>query len=111
MQSTLVSTARQASPLAKNAIVAIPRAHPSRRGGAGLPYSALDVRCGMCGAYSGKRCVSSRGKRIRYPHRQRIELAAAEYRSTVRLKLLTRFRGFDEEFGPPRLGGRMVAAL
>lgn len=100
----------------------------SRRNRA-LPYDALNGRCPMCRAVQGRRCVSSRGKAIRYPHRQRTEAAAAEYRSAVRLQILDRTRrhpfqrvfserrmavdGFDQVLPgkgkAERVGGRKVA--
>jgi hypothetical protein len=80
--------------------------HPtqSRRNRA-LPYDALNARCPMCRAVPGRRCVSSRNKAIRYPHRQRIEAAAAEYRSEIRREILdqTRRHPFGRAFSPRRL--------
>jgi len=86
-----------------------------------LPYDALNARCSMCRAVPGRRCASSRGKAIRYPHRQRTEAAAAEYRSAVRLQILDRTRrhpfslafsvkrmaveGFSERKGGKCVGG------
>jgi hypothetical protein len=79
---------------------AIPQSQPANQKRAQLPYDALETRCPMCRAYAGFPCVSSRRKRIRYPHHQRIEFAAADYRSTVRLQILGQIRG------PHRLGDR-----
>ncbi len=89
--------------------------HLTRTGLASLPYSPLDVTCPRCRAYEGRKCVTPRGNRLRYPHIERTELSASEYRSAVRLQILSRIRGLvpieDEEFGPLRLGGRDGAAL
>jgi hypothetical protein len=70
-----------------------------------LPYSALDARCPMCRAVPGRRCVSSRRKALRYPHRQRIEAAATEYRSEARREILeqTRRHPFARAFSPRRM--------
>lgn len=70
-----------------------------------LPYAALDVRCPMCDSYSGKRCRSSKQKPLRYPHRQRLELAAERFRAEVRFQLLNQARRhpFASAFSPRRL--------
>jgi hypothetical protein len=80
-----------------------------------LPYDALNSRCPMCRAVPGRRCVSSHGKAIRYPHRKRIEAAAAEYRSEIRREILDRTRRhpFAQPFSPRRLAdaGCFVARI
>jgi hypothetical protein len=57
-----------------------------------LPYTALDVRCPMCGSCSAKRCRSSKRTVLRYPHFQRIELAAERFRAEARLRILEGIR-------------------
>ena len=57
-----------------------------------LPYDPLDPPCPTCKAYSGRACISSRRKRLRYPHIRRVELAAALYRSEIRRQILDRAR-------------------
>lgn len=52
------------------------------------PYNALTARCPKCRAAVGRSCNSGRHNALRYPHRERIESAAAEYRSEVRLQIL-----------------------
>jgi hypothetical protein len=96
------------------------------------PYNALAARCPKCRAARGRSCISASRKRLRYPHRERIERAAADYRSQVRRKILDRTRrgpfanafserrmaveGFStlkvsvQEEGRLRVGGRGFAA-
>jgi hypothetical protein len=70
-----------------------------------LPYTALDVRCPMCATYCGKRCRSSKRTLLRYPHFQRIELAAERFRAEARLRILEGIRRhpFASAFSPRRL--------
>jgi hypothetical protein len=87
--------------------------HLSRKGISLTPYDPLGEKCPKCRAYEGKPCVSSKSKKLRYPHVERVEASASEYRSAYRLKILGRIRRLvpmGEEFGSRRLGGREFAA-
>lgn len=70
-----------------------------------LPYSPLDVKCPRCGSYSGRRCQSSKRKLLRYPHFQRVELAAERFRAEARRQILEGIRRhpFAYAFSPRRL--------
>lgn len=57
-----------------------------------LPYSALDAKCPRCGSYCGKPCRSSKQNVLKYPHRQRLELAAERFRAEARRQILERLR-------------------
>lgn len=70
----------------------VPQCQIKKRKRPPVPYSALDVHCPMCGAYSGKRCRSSKKKLLRYPHFQRVALAAERFRATARLQILNQIR-------------------
>lgn len=89
----------------QNLYQAVPQSQPANQKLAKLPYDALEARCPKCRAYAGSQCVSSRRKRIRYPHHQRTELAASEFRSEVRRQILdhSRRHPFAQAFSQRRM--------
>jgi hypothetical protein len=69
------------------------------------PYNPLTARCPKCRAAMGRACISVRHKALRSPHQERVEYAAAEYRSGLRLQILDRARlhPFALPFSPRRM--------
>ena len=84
---------------------AVPQSQPANQKLAQLPYDALDSRCPRCRACIGRACKSTHRKVLRYPHPERIECAASEYRAEIRLELLQRIRRhpFALAFSPRRM--------